>query len=136
MAGACVLTLTHETLRRYAPHAPRMDVLGMQAISKIMKKAGAQPPQDQAELHNWAMAGDMIANTLYYSLAGTGKGAWWRGTLLGASAGAGAIGLPGPLGLSEAPSNRTSQTRAMTVGLYLLGGIVAGAVGCLFGEEE
>lgn len=124
LAGACILTLTHESLRRVVPEAPRMDVLGMRAIAKIMEKAGATPPDDKT-LHDWAMVGDVISNGLYYSLAGAGKSAWMRGTLLGALAGIGAITLPGPLGLGEAPSERTTETKAMAVGLYLLGGIAA-----------
>lgn len=128
LAGAVTLTLAHETLRRLVPEAPRMDVLGMRAIAKIMKKAGTQPP-DGGALRAWAMAGDVVSNSLYYSLAGTGKGAWLRGGLLGAGAGAGAVLLPGPMGLGSDPSNRTNITRAMTVGLYLLGGLAAAAVG-------
>ncbi|MBF9255300.1 hypothetical protein I2I11_18525 [Pontibacter sp. 172403-2] len=136
LAGACVLTLVHETARRLVADAPRMDVLGMRAISKTMEKAGAEPPQDQEELHSWALAGDIVSNAVYYSFAGVGKDALWRGAILGAAAGAGAIYLPGPLGLGEAPSNRTPKTQAMTVGLYLLGGLVAGAAGYLMGNKK
>jgi hypothetical protein len=128
LAGAVALTIAHETLRRLVPEAPRMDVLGMRAISKTMKKAGAQPPAG-SDLRAWAMAADVVSNSLYYSLAGTGKSAWVRGSLLGAGAGAGAVLLPGPMGLGSDPSNRTNSTRAMTVGLYLMGGLVAAAVG-------
>ncbi|TPE45254.1 hypothetical protein [Pontibacter mangrovi] len=137
LAGACVLTLVHETVRRLVPDAPRMDVLGMRAISKLMKMSGEEPPQDKGELHNWSLVGDILSNSVYYSLAGTGKDAWWRGAVLGAAAGAGAVLLPGPLGLGKEPSNRTSQTQAMTIGYYLLGGMVAAAVGyALSGDEE
>ncbi|PTX22754.1 hypothetical protein C8N40_101582 [Pontibacter mucosus] len=137
VAGACALTLLHETLRRFVPDAPRMDVLGMRAISKLMNMAGEEPPQDEKELHNWTLAGDILSNSVYYSLAGTGKDAWWRGAILGAAAGAGAVLLPGPMGLGEAPSNRTTKTQAMTIGYYLLGGMVAAAVGyALSGDEE
>ncbi|TXK31566.1 hypothetical protein FVR03_19735 [Pontibacter qinzhouensis] len=130
LAGACFVTLAHESLRRVVPEAPRMDILGMRAIAKTMRKAGAEPPASD-ELHSWALVGDIVSNSLYYSLAGTGKNAWWRGAILGASAGVGAVALPGPLGLGEAPSNRTDETKAMAIGLYLLGGLVAGTVGCL-----
>ena len=124
LVGACVLTLAHESLRRVVPEAPRMDILGMRAIAKIMDNAGATPPDDKT-LHDWAMVGDVVSNGLYYSLAGAGKNALLRGTLLGALAGIGAITLPGPLGLGKAPSERTTETKAMAVGLYLMGGIVA-----------
>ncbi|AKD02555.1 hypothetical protein POKO110462_23135 [Pontibacter korlensis] len=135
--GACVVTLVHETVRRFVPDAPRMDVLGMRSISKLMKKGGAQPPQDDDKLHTWALVGDIISNSLYYSMAGSGKSALWRGSILGAAAGAGAVLLPGPMGLGEKPSNRTPKTQAMAIGYYLLGGMVAAAVGyALSGDEE
>lgn len=136
LAGACVVTAVHETLRRLVPDAPRMDVLGMRAISKLMLKADLTPPQDEDELHTWALAGDIVSNTLYYSLAGTGKDAWWRGTVLGVAAGAGALLLPGPLGLGEEPSNKTTKTQIMAFSYYLLGGLVAGAIGHALNDEE
>ena len=124
LVGACVLTLAHESLRRVVPEAPRMDILGMRAIAKLMEKAGTTPP-DNKTLHDWAMVGDVVSNGLYYSLAGADKNAFWRGTFLGAMAGIGAITLPGPLGLGEVPSGRSTETKVMAVGLYLMGGIVA-----------
>jgi hypothetical protein len=136
LAGACVLTLVHETLRQVVPNAPRMDVLGMRSISKIMEKVGEEPPKDEEQLHTWSLVGDVISNSLYYSLVGSGKGAWWRGALLGSAAGAGAVLLPGPLGLGEEPSNKTTKTQAMTVGYYLLGGLVAAAVGYALSVES
>lgn len=136
LAGAVVLTVVHETLRRFVPDAPRMDVLGMRSIEKLMTKADQEPPQDKDELHNWALAGDVVSNSLYYSLAGTGKNAWWRGAVLGAAAGAGALLLPGPLGLGEEPSNKTTKTQVMTVSYYLLGGLVAAALGYALGSDE
>ncbi|ARS37903.1 hypothetical protein [Pontibacter actiniarum] len=136
LAGACVLTLLHETVRRLVPDAPRMDVLGMRSISKLMLAAGEEPPRDQQELHSWALVGDVISNSVFYTLAGTGKDAWWRGALLGAAAGAGAVYLPGPLGLGEEPSNKTTKTQVMTVGYYLMGGLVAAAVGYALSDDE
>ena len=136
LAGAVVLTVVHETLRRFVPDAPRMDVLGMRSISKLMEKADQEPPKDKEELHNWALAGDVLSNSLYYSLAGTGKSALWRGVALGAAAGAGALLLPGPLGLGEEPSNKTTKTQVMTVSYYLLGGLIAAAMGYALGNSE
>jgi hypothetical protein len=136
LAGAVVLTVVHETLRKFVPDAPRMDVLGMRSISKLMEKADQEPPQDKEELHNWALAGDVLSNSLYYSLTGTGKNAWWRGAALGAAAGAGALLLPGPLGLGEEPSNKTTKTQVMTVSYYLLGGLIAATIGYVLGSNE
>ena len=127
-AGAVALTALHETVRRLRPHdAPRMDVLGMRGLRKLLGKADAPQP-DNDTLFTLTMAGDLLSNGLYYSLVGSGKHAIGRGLALGALAGAGGVLLPGPLGLGKNPSNRTPQTQAMTVAWYTVGGLVAGAV--------
>jgi len=126
LAGAVALNLVHEGIRRKWPSAPRMDKLGMQALSAIIQKTGKQVPS-KGELFGLTLAGDLIANTLYYSLTGAKrpKSAWLKGPLLGAVAGLGATLLPEKLGLSDEPANKTVKTSAMTIGLYVLGGIVA-----------
>ncbi len=127
--GALSLTLVHEIVRRLDPKAPRMDLLGMNAISKLLKSFGQDTPEKN-KLFVWAMVGDLISNSLYYSLAGLGnkKGVLQRGLLLGLGAGLGAVLLPKPLQLNEAPTNRTPKTKALTVGLYLIGGLVAAVI--------
>lgn len=127
LAGALAVTAVHETVRRFYPNAPRMDLLGMRAISKGLHFADQTPPPP-GELHAWALVGEIISNGVYYSLVGSDKKALWRGSLLGSAAGIGGVVLPGPMGLGEAPSNRTRETQALTVGYYFLGGLVAGAV--------
>ncbi|MBC6608574.1 hypothetical protein H8B13_17230 [Hymenobacter sp. BT188] len=125
LAGAAVLTAVHETARHLIPEtAPRMDVLGMRGLRKLLGKANAPQP-DHDTLFNLTMAGDLLSNGLYYSLVGTGKNAWQRGIVLGLAAGIGGVVLPGPMGLGEAPSNRTPQTKLMTVAWYLIGGLAA-----------
>jgi hypothetical protein len=128
VAGACALTLIHETVRRVVPDAPRMDVLGMRAIAKSMRAADAEPPAED-ELHKLALAGDIVGNSLYYGLVGLGgrEKAWLCGALLGLSAGVGAVLLPEPLGLGDDASARTPATKAMTIAWYLAGGLAAAA---------
>ncbi|MVM38670.1 hypothetical protein GO730_15830 [Spirosoma sp. HMF3257] len=128
LIGACVLTVLHETARQLIPNAPRADILGVRAIKKVMESADAEPPADD-ELHDWALGGDVVSNTLYYSLIGLAKpkDALLTGAALGLVAGVGAVGLPGPLGLGTAPSSRTSATAAMTIGWYLIGGLATAA---------
>jgi hypothetical protein len=58
------------------------------------------------------------------------------GTALGLAAGIGAVALPGPMGLGSEPSTRTPQTTALTIGLYLLGGVVAGATFALMSRNK
>ena len=126
IVGSTVLTLIHESVRRVNPDAPRMDILGMRSIAKTMRSLGTEPPEEDT-LFGITMANDLVGNGLYYSLVGTGKNVWLRGAILGLAAGVGGVVLPGPMGLGEAPSNRTPQTQAMTVAWYLAGGLAAAA---------
>lgn len=128
LAGACALTALHEIIRRKDPDAPRMDLLGMSAVSALFKKSGETPPGKDT-LFTVTMAGDVAGNALYYSVAGAGnkRGVWLRGLLLGLAAGAGAVYLPRPLGLPEGASNRTPKTTLLTFALYTAGGLVAAA---------
>lgn len=129
IAGAVALTLLHETVRRFDTDAPRMDLLGMEAIAKALDSADANIPEED-KLFKITMAGDIISNSIYYSLAGVGSEdrAILRGAILGLVAGLGAVYLPRPLGLDESRSNRTANTKWMTVALYSFGGAVAGVV--------
>ncbi|GAA4329761.1 hypothetical protein GCM10023184_20580 [Flaviaesturariibacter amylovorans] len=128
LAGATLLTLVHETVRRAVPKAPRMDLLGMQALAKGLHKLGLNIP-NPTRLFYYTMAGDLVSNALYYSLGGVNnRKIVLRATLLGLAAGVGAILLPEKMGLNDAPSSRTTATKLMTVGLYLLGGLAAGIV--------
>lgn len=128
LAGACALTLIHEVARRIDPDAPRMDLLGMETITKLMNGVGLKPPPEE-RLHTVALLGDLVSNSMYYSMVGEGDdaGVWWRGAGLGLSAGLGAILSPPRLGLDPKPSRRTTRTRVMTVLWYLLGGLTAAA---------
>jgi hypothetical protein len=137
LAGAAAITLIHESMKRIVPEAPRMDRLGMQAISKSLKKAGKKVPNEDA-LFTITMAGDLISNALYYSAAGIGreKNIWWRSSALGLAAGLGAVLLPEPLGLNNKYSNRTVATQLMTVGLYVTGALVTTAVIKLLNKKK
>ncbi|HYH16168.1 MAG TPA: hypothetical protein VD794_13160 [Flavisolibacter sp.] len=129
LAGACALTVVHELVKRAIPAAPRMDLLGMTALAKLLKGIGKNPPSETS-LYYITMAGDIVSNSLYYSLAGVGKkkNAIVRGTLLGLAAGIGAVLLPKPMGLNPSYSNRTIQTQIMTIAWYTLGGFVSALI--------
>jgi hypothetical protein len=128
LMGAVALTILHETARRFIPDAPRADILGMRAIKKVMEETDAEPPADD-ELHGWALGGDIVSNTLYYSLIGLTKpkDALVAGAVLGLAAGVGAVELPGPMGLGTTPTRRTEATVTMTIGWYMVGGLVTAA---------
>jgi hypothetical protein len=137
VAGAAVLTILHETVRSMYADAPRMDKLGMEAISNTLEKAHIEVPEEE-KLFEITMAGDMISNTLYYSLAGIGdeKKAVLKGLLLGFAAGFGAVYLPKPMGLDPTPSNRTATTKLMTVGLYVAGGLASSVTSMLLEKNS
>lgn len=105
-----------------------MDLIGMHALSKLLRKMD-KPVPGRSKLFNLTMAGDLVGNALYYSITGAGsrRKAWIKGAWLGLSAGLGAVLLPKHLQLPNAPSNRTNETKVLTVAIYLLGGLVAAA---------
>lgn len=124
LAGALALTTVHETVRQFLPKAPRVDLVGVRAVRELLHKTNLPIPglSTQRQL---ALGGDLVSNATYYSLAGT---SYTRGLLLGVAAGLGSVFLPGPMGLGEAPTNRSTTTQLLTVGYYTLGGLVATAV--------
>src|SRR5690349_14321534 len=88
LVGATTLTVLHETVRHIVSDAPRADVLGMGALDVTLRALDTPPPRDEV-LHSWALVGDLIANSLYYSFVGVGsvRRTWQRGALLGLLAG-------------------------------------------------
>lgn len=137
LAGAATVTLINEVARRLIPHAPRLDELGMRGLAKGLRKADLTPPPRRA-LFWLTLAGDLAANSTYYSLVGTGQASqvWQRGVLLGLAAGTGAALLPVPLGLGRGPTERSRATQCMAVSWYLVGGLTAAAVAQRFGRRR
>ncbi len=128
LAGAIALTISHQLLRRYVSDAPRMDLLGKQGLEKLIKASGYRLPS-QTTLQAGTLAGDIAGNALYYAMAGIKpKAGLLAGAALGLAAGMGAVGLPDKLGLDPVYSNKSNTTRWLTIGLYLTGGLVAGAI--------
>ncbi|WP_338869445.1 hypothetical protein WBJ53_20145 [Spirosoma sp. SC4-14] len=128
LAGAIALNVLHETARQIVPNAPRADLLGMRSVAHGFEVVDKQPPSKE-KLYKMAILGDVLSNGLFYGLVGLNPNQPLRtGIALGALAGIGAVTLPGPLGLGEASTKRTTATAIMTVGWYVLGGLVAGAV--------
>src|SRR3569832_1915749 len=84
IVGATTLTLLHEMTRQVVPDAPRADILGMRALESTLRMLDRPRPHEM-RLHQWALLGDLITNSVYYSLVGVGSGEhpWRRGTVLG-----------------------------------------------------
>jgi hypothetical protein len=130
VCGAVALTAVHQLARRVSDDAPRMDVLGERAIARTVQAAGGTLPMPQT-LHRWALAGDLVANSAYYSLVACGRDAhmWTRGVAMGLAAGAGALVLPRRIGLGDPPRSHHVPNQIMTVAWYLIGGLAAACAG-------
>lgn len=127
-AGALSLTLLHESLKKQLNDAPRIDLLGEEAVNVLMDKAG-KPINDEKKLYATTLAGDLLANTLYYSAIGAGsKYTWTKAITLGLSAGLGAVKLARPLGLNEKTVARNDNVKVLTVLYYLSGALVTAGV--------
>ena len=122
-AGAVALTAVHQAARAVTDSAPRMDVVGMRALARGASAAGKEPPKTHAGLYGATLAGDLVANSIYYSLATT----YTRGTVLGLLAGIGALVLPERMGLGVPPKSELLSNQVMTVAWYLVGGLAAAA---------
>ena len=128
LAGAAALNIIHETVRHLNQEAPKIELVGEEAVNKVRKLAGAEPLKGK-RLYAAALTGDIVTNALYYSIAGISpKNAITIGTLTGAAAGVGALCLTKPMGLDDAPVNRSRKAQIGTVAYYTLGGLVAGLV--------
>lgn len=129
LAGATVLNLLHETLKNKSPNMPRIDLLGENALQKTLKYFGGNI-ESSANLYKATLASDVVGNTLYYSLIGTGnqRYLWPKAIFMGLSAGIGAVTLPKPMGLDSQPVAKNDTVKVLTVGYYLLGAVVTGLV--------
>jgi hypothetical protein len=136
LAGAVTLTAVHQLAQRFTPNAPRVDIVGKRALSKLMRKSGFEPPREK-NLFTATMVGELVSNAIYYSLVGAGKakGAWWQASLLGIGAGVGAVVLPPMFGLGRRPTQRTTATEIMTVAWYTTGALASAAVLRLLSER-
>ncbi|MEO6915349.1 MAG: hypothetical protein ABI151_06510 [Chitinophagaceae bacterium] len=128
LAGAIVLNVIHESVKRLDPEAPRVDLVGEEALTKTIEAVGGSAPEGNA-LYAATLAGDLVSNALYFSMIGGGKKKYLllRGVGYGLAAGIGALKLTKPMGLNDAPVNRTKKTQIMTVAWYLIGGITTAA---------
>lgn len=124
LGGAIALTLLHEGLKRMNA-APRLDVLGEEAVGKALQPLDAVP-MDHKNLYTTTLVADVISNALYYSMIGAGgtKNTYAKAVGLGLTAGLGALALPQKMGLDDTPVTKSTLTKALTVGYYLFGALV------------
>ncbi|MFP9100458.1 hypothetical protein ACLI09_15515, partial [Flavobacterium sp. RHBU_24] len=137
LGGAIALNIIHESLKKKGSDMPRVDLVGEEALQKSLNYLGTSI-DDDATLYNATLAGDVVSNALYYSLIGGGsyKHIWTRAIFYGLSGGIGAVTLPEPLGLDPEPVTKSQKTKALTVGYYLAGALVTGAILKAITKEE
>jgi hypothetical protein len=124
--GAAAVTLAHQVAKAKVPGAPRMDVVGMRALRCWVPGAKRLTRRGQ---YRAALAGELLANTGYYALVALSRSSrpLAHGALLGAVVGLGGVYLTPALGLGRRPVHRRARTAWLTFGMYLLGGLAAGA---------
>jgi hypothetical protein len=127
LVGAAAVTGLNYLGQRIMPQAPRLDALGRNAVRKASQAvAGTQP--DESTVHATALGGDLVSNSMIYSLAGVGraKRPEVRGLLAGLAMGAAVVVLAPMLGLGRRTTGVGGKGKAMAVGQYALGGLAAG----------
>ncbi len=126
LSGAIALNVLHQVVKSMDSDAPRVDLIGEQAVTKGVNKVHLPPPKGKA-LFATTLAGDLLSNTLYYSGIGLAprKNLIIAGVGTGLAAGLGAIWLPNKMGLNDEPVTKTKKTKGLTIAWYVIGGVVA-----------
>lgn len=137
LAGAVALNLIHETYRKIDKDAPHIHLIGEEALVKLLKAANLPVPHDEKELYSYTLAGDVLSNAFYYGCIGFGKKKHLvrRGLIAGLAAGIGTVFMPSKINLNQAHSDRTTETKALTILWYTLGGLAAAGAMNVLGKK-
>ena len=129
LGGAVALNILHESLKKTGNDMPRIDSLGEEALQKSLKQFGTTI-NDPDTLYAATLGGDLVSNSVYYSMIGMGdrRNMWSKATVLGLAAGIGAVTLAKPLGLNPQPVAKNTQVKLLTVGYYLFGALVTAGI--------
>ena len=129
LVGAVTLNVLHEVYRRIDPLAPRLDLVGKEAVTRTVEGTGHSAPRGK-KLYLATLVGDILSNSIYYAVIGQSryKNLLLRGAALGLAAGVGALKLTEPLGLDDTPISKSTRTKVLTVAWYLAGGLVTALV--------
>lgn len=129
LGGAIALNILHESLKKTDSGMPRVDLVGEEALQKILHYFGTHI-SGKDNLYAATLGGDLVSNTLYYSAIGAGgtEGIWPRALALGLSGGIGALVLPEPMGLDPEPVTKTTKSKVLTVAYYAAGALVTAAI--------
>jgi len=129
IGGAIALNILHESLKHCNNDMPRIDLLGEEALQKVLNRFGKEITNEN-ELYAATLAGDLFSNSAYYSLIGAAgkKNVWPAAVALGLAAGIGAIVLPKPMGLNPQPVAHNTKAKALTIAYYLTGALVTAGI--------
>lgn len=128
-AGAGALNILHETLSKVDSGAPRIDLVGEEAVEKSTEALNLPVPTGN-NLYGVTLAGDIITNASYFAAIGMGgrKFMLFRAIGAGVSAGIAALSVPEAIGLNEKHINSTDKRKLMTIGYYVFGALVTAGV--------
>lgn len=127
LVGAAAVTGLNYLGQRITSYAPHLDKLGEKAVRKSSKAVTGTKP-DETTVQATALGGELISNSMVYSLAGVGrsKRPELRGVLAGVGMGAAVVLLAPLLGLGNRTTGVGTRGKAMAIGQYALGGLAAG----------
>lgn len=136
-AGAAALNILHESVRKFDREAPRMDLVGEEAVKKSAEAMNIEPPAGN-KLYGITLAGDMVTNASYFAAIGMGgkKFMLLRAIGAGISAGIAAVKAPKPMGLNEKHVANTDKREIMTVAYYVFGALVTAGVLSMLGKKS
>lgn len=136
LAGAIAVTLLHELIRKNFDEAPRLDKLGEESAAKLIELSGNSAPPEK-QLYKPALTADILSNAFYYGFATSrGKRPIISGLIAGATAGMGAVKLPGKMGLNPDHTAGSPEKKAITIGLYTVGGLLAAVIAKAFSRSR
>ena len=128
-AGSAALNILHETVRKFDNQAPRLDLIGEEALQKSTKTLHLPIPTGD-KLYNATIIGDILSNATYYTGIGMGSKKFliWKALGYGLSAGLAAIKLPKPIGLDDKPVASSDKRKVMSLGYYVFGALITAGV--------
>ncbi len=137
VAGAAALNILHETLRKFDPEAPRIDLVGKEAVKKSAEAMDIEAPTGD-RLYGITLAGDVLTNASYFAAIGMGgkKFMLLRAIGAGLSAGIAAVKAPKPMGLNDQHVANSDKRQMMTIGYYVFGSLVTAGVLALMTKKE
>lgn len=136
-AGAAALNILHETMRKLDSDAPRLDLMGEEAVKKSAEAMNVEAPSGD-KLYGVALAGDVLTNASYFAAIGMGSKKFMLVRAIGAgvSAGIAAVKAPKPMGLNEEHVANSEKREAMTIAYYVFGALVTAAVLEMMDKKE